>query len=165
MAENIVCTKCNTLIKDKVYILSVRPYCADCYVKVRGKYDFTLEVYDKLRPKKELIFDGNFDDSITEENMKDYYKEHLQDKNTIDTNFSDKTISDYPQAISDCLYNLSPATKISIDYCRGIINGLISALLYKGYTYKECCGVIYMNLPSGYRKECLPEELIKFIGE
>jgi hypothetical protein len=67
--------------------------------------------------------------------------------------------------LKDVLHNLKPDSGADIDYCRGLIVGLISALMYKGYTYKECCSVIYMNLPSGYRRECLPENVANFIVE
>jgi hypothetical protein len=67
--------------------------------------------------------------------------------------------------LKDALYTLRSDSGANVDYCRGLVIGLISALEYKGYTFKECCSIIYMNLPSGYRRECLPETVAEFIVE
>jgi hypothetical protein len=106
--------------------------------------------------------------NVTDKDVEDYYNKSLKTKSIPKgsrevINASLKTY--YPQGIRDALYNLRSDSGANVDYCKGLVIGLISALEYKGYTFKECCSIIYMNLPSGYRRECLPETVAELIVE
>jgi len=66
----------------------------------------------------------------------------------------------YKYALKDALYNTRSDSGASIDYAHGIIIGLIAALMYKGYSYNECMGILFINLPNEKcRLETLPEVL------
>ena len=60
--------------------------------------------------------------------------------------------------LKDALYNLHPTSGASVDYGRGIVVGIVSALLETGFTFNEAFNIAVMkNLPKDYRMEAIPQ--------
>lgn len=58
--------------------------------------------------------------------------------------------------LKDALYNLTPGSGAKTDYCRGLIIGIVSALMAQGKSHIEAAHIIRDNLPKGYRVSCIP---------
>jgi hypothetical protein len=59
--------------------------------------------------------------------------------------------------IRDALYNLSINSCSSNDYGKGVLIGLVSALMSIGFTHTECMILIANNWQGQFRKSCIPE--------
>lgn len=59
--------------------------------------------------------------------------------------------------IRDALHNLHTQSGASIEYGKGVIVGLVSALMSMGMSHTECMIMIANNWQFNYRKACIPE--------
>ena len=60
-------------------------------------------------------------------------------------------------SLLNCLYNLAPNTGANLDYQRGIIVGMVSALMASGKTWRSALAVVKRNLPTDYSVLAFPE--------
>ena len=60
--------------------------------------------------------------------------------------------------IKDALQNTREDSGASTDYGKGIVIGIISAVMSVGVGFFPAFEVITDNLPEGYRAECIPKE-------
>lgn len=72
--------------------------------------------------------------------------------------------------LADALHNLHKDSGASLQYCKGMVIGIISALMYEGRTYSECISLIFFNLPAGYktgefRLNALPQDIQDLINK
>ncbi len=60
--------------------------------------------------------------------------------------------------IKDALYNLREDSGASVEYARGILVGVMSALIaYNGSNFSDAAHTVKGCMPQDYRQECLPE--------
>ena len=59
--------------------------------------------------------------------------------------------------IKDALYNLSPGSGSSNDYNRGIVVGIVSALLSAGFSFDDAKKVVFNSLPKDYDEKAIPD--------
>jgi len=62
----------------------------------------------------------------------------------------------YPILIRDALNNLAPRSGSSPEYNRGIIVGIVAALMADGSTFYTAIQKIIQNLPKQYDREAIP---------
>ena len=65
--------------------------------------------------------------------------------------------------VADCLENLAPDSGASVDYCKGLVSGLLSGLLSCGLNHSQAYQVIADRLPDDYRPEGIPESYREMI--
>ena len=65
--------------------------------------------------------------------------------------------------VADCLENLAPDSGASVEYCKGLVSGLLSGLLSCGLNHSQAYQVIADRLPGDYRPEGLPESYREMI--
>jgi hypothetical protein len=61
--------------------------------------------------------------------------------------------------IRDVLYNLSDTSGANDDYCKGLLVGVVSALMMY-YTFKEALQIVNARIPEHTRKNLFPESWI-----
>jgi hypothetical protein len=60
--------------------------------------------------------------------------------------------------LRDVLYNLAEGTGAGSEYCKGLVVGVVSALMAEsGRPYSAIIRVVRDALPVGFRADCLPE--------
>jgi len=67
--------------------------------------------------------------------------------------------------VADCLENLAPDSGASVDYCKGLVSGLLSGLLSCGLNHSQAYQAIADRLPIDYRPEGIPESYRKMIQQ
>ena len=60
--------------------------------------------------------------------------------------------------LRDALYNLTARSGASADYCKGLVVGVVAALMAEsGRPYSAVVRDVRALLPVGFRADCLPE--------
>jgi hypothetical protein len=59
--------------------------------------------------------------------------------------------------VADCLENLAPKSRASVEYCKGLVSGLLSGLLSCGLNHSRAYQVIADRLPIDYRPDGIPK--------
>ena len=65
--------------------------------------------------------------------------------------------------VADCLEDLTPDSGASVEYCKGLVSGLLSGLLSCGLNHSQAYQVIADRLPIDYRPEGIPESYREMI--
>ena len=53
--------------------------------------------------------------------------------------------------LADALYNLHPQSGASEDYCKGIVLGMVTALMARGDSFNDALANVAMHVPYGVR--------------
>ena len=72
----------------------------------------------------------------------------------------------YTNALKDALYCLSPRCgSVKVEYCRGMLVGIVSAMQQLGKSFDFALGEIMANLPYDWQPECMPESWQKAVDK
>lgn len=64
---------------------------------------------------------------------------------------------DRPNLIADALFNVEESSGASDDYARGVVIGVVSALMaVRDYDFKEIVPIIVQHIPHGYKDDRVP---------
>lgn len=67
----------------------------------------------------------------------------------------------HPTTLKDALYNFHPTSGATPIYNKGLIVGIVSALMSTGYTFEDACQLVLDNLPKENNLDVsLPESWI-----
>lgn len=66
-------------------------------------------------------------------------------------------------SLKDALYNLHKDSGSGVSYAKGLMVGAVSALMHEGKSFDEALGLIYRNLPKGFRRECFPDGWLYYV--
>ena len=61
--------------------------------------------------------------------------------------------------LADAMYNLTPRSGASTDYCRGLVVGVLATMLALGVKHADAYRLMRGALPEGYRIDGIPEVL------
>lgn len=64
----------------------------------------------------------------------------------------------YQNALKDALYNTCEKSGASVDYGKGVVVGIVSALMGEGHSFKVAWQITSCSLPKDWRIECIPEK-------
>jgi hypothetical protein len=74
-----------------------------------------------------------------------------------------------PVILKDALYNLNPTSGANGDYCKGMVVGVVAALMAMGFTFKDALRQVAENFPMYGkridRKSVIPEAWYNELGE
>ena len=62
----------------------------------------------------------------------------------------------YKNALKDCLHSLDCEEATDHAYDRGLVVGIVSALMWRGASFQTAIGHVRNNLPRSYSVESLP---------
>lgn len=71
----------------------------------------------------------------------------------------------YDKHIDNALCLLSPISGASDEYCQGVVNGLISAMMHNGNSYDHAIGIIVDKLPIDFRFNAIPAAFVDDIAD
>jgi hypothetical protein len=60
----------------------------------------------------------------------------------------------------DTMYNLHPTSGASDEYCKGLLVGVVGALMAVGMSWDEAISHAAINMPDGARMHCTPESWV-----
>ena len=71
----------------------------------------------------------------------------------------------YKNALKDCLHSLDCEEATDHAYDRGLVVGIVSALMWRGASFDVAIGHVKNNLPSEYDVESLPHNWRQYFQE